>query len=109
MYVTDCKLFAVQCLLGASTQVISSRIIIDPHTFNIYGMPGPNLESIDSGPPTTLANENIIYGTHNVIYKATSQAFLAYQKALGKYERYRKKNLSVQRKPASYLITTLTV
>jgi len=105
MYVMDCMLLAAQCSLGVSIQVESGRIIIDPHTFNIYGMPGPNLESIESDSPTDSADDNLFGGIHNVIYKATSQAFRKYQKVLEKYEKHRKSDLSVRRKPASHLFT----
>ncbi|OBT62584.1 hypothetical protein VE03_07373 [Pseudogymnoascus sp. 23342-1-I1] len=70
--------------------VESGRIIIDPHTFNIYGMPGPNLEPIEVDRPTGLTDGKVFGGIHNVIYRATSQAFLEYENALEKYEKYSK-------------------
>ncbi|KFY72295.1 hypothetical protein V499_07548 [Pseudogymnoascus sp. VKM F-103] len=62
--------------------VESGRIIIDPHTFNIYGMPGPNIESIESDASTNSADDKLFGGIRNVIYKATSQAFQEYENAL---------------------------
>ncbi|OBT87648.1 hypothetical protein VE02_02685 [Pseudogymnoascus sp. 03VT05] len=70
--------------------VESGRIIIDPHTFNIYGMPGANLESIESDAPTDSADDKLFGGIHNVIYKATSLAFQEYGNALQKFEKDRK-------------------
>ncbi|OBT52780.1 hypothetical protein VE04_05955 [Pseudogymnoascus sp. 24MN13] len=62
--------------------VESGRIIIDPHSFNIYGMPGPNLESIESDASTDSTDDKLFGGIRNVIYKATSQAFQEYENAL---------------------------
>ncbi|OBT42291.1 hypothetical protein VE00_06372 [Pseudogymnoascus sp. WSF 3629] len=70
--------------------VESGRIIIDPHTFNIYGMPGPNLELIESDAPTDSADDKLFGGIYNVIYKATSQAFHEYGNVLKKFEKHRK-------------------
>ncbi|KAI4144378.1 MAG: hypothetical protein LQ340_006676, partial [Diploschistes diacapsis] len=81
-------------LNGVSGEVESSRIIIDPHTFNIYGAPGPGLESIESDLHTDPADEDLLAGTHNVIYIATSQAFQEYRNALEKHEKRRKEDLS---------------
>ena len=81
----------------------SSRIIIDPHTFNIYGTPGPGLGSIEPDPHADSADDESLAGTHNVIYRATSQAFREYQNALGKHGKRRKEELSGGRRPASYL------
>lgn len=84
----------------------SSRIIIDPHTFNIYGAPGPGLESIESDLHTDPADEDLLAGTHNVIYIATSQAFQEYRNALEKHEKRRKEDLSGGCRPAPYLFTS---
>ncbi|ORY60273.1 P-loop containing nucleoside triphosphate hydrolase protein [Pseudomassariella vexata] len=73
--------------------VESSRIIIDPHTFSIYGMPGPNLESMESDSNVDLADDDLFDGTHCVIYQATSQAFRKFQKVLQKYEKHRETSL----------------
>lgn len=72
----------------------SSRIIIDPHTFNIYGTPGPGLGSIESDLPADSADEELLTGIHNVIHKATSQAFREYQHALRKHEKRGKDDFS---------------
>ena len=101
----NCMLLASQSSLDVFVQVESGRIIIDPHTFNIYGMPVPNLESIESDSPTDSADDNLFGGIHNVIYKATSQAFREYQKVLEKYEKHRKSDLSARRKTASHSFT----
>lgn len=74
--------------------VESSRIIIDPHTFNIYGTPGPGLGPIESDSHTDSADDEVLAGTHNVIYRATSQAFREYQNTLRKHEKRRKEDLS---------------
>ncbi|KAF3481902.1 uncharacterized protein GIQ15_04661 [Arthroderma uncinatum] len=68
--------------------VENSRIIIDPHTFNIYGTPGPGLGLIesDSDSHADSTEEELLASTHNVIYKATSNTFREYQNALRKYE-----------------------
>jgi hypothetical protein len=105
MYVTTCLLPAAQCSQGDFIQVESGRIIIDPHAFNIYGMPGPNLESIESTPPTDLADGNLLGKIHSVIFKATSQAFREYKRALEKHEKHQRSDLSPRRKPASHLFT----
>ncbi|KFY51030.1 hypothetical protein V496_08991 [Pseudogymnoascus sp. VKM F-4515 (FW-2607)] len=76
--------------------VESGRIIIDPHTFNIYGMPGPNLESVETDAPTASADDELFGTIHNVIYKATSQAFQEYESALKQYEKHGKGGSSVQ-------------
>lgn len=78
MYVMDCMLLAAYCSLGVSIQVESGRIIIDPHTFNIYGMPAPDPESIESDSLMDSADDNLFGGIHNFIYKATGQAFREY-------------------------------
>jgi hypothetical protein len=101
MYVIDSLLLAAQCSPGVSIQVESGRVIIDPHTFNIYGMTGPHLDLIESGSPTDSADDDLFGGIHNVIYTATSQDFREYQKVLEKYEKHHKSRLSVHRKPAS--------
>lgn len=105
MYVINSMLQTVQCSLGVSIQVENGRIIIDPHTFNIYGMPGPNLESIESDLPKDSAEDNSFSEIHNVIYKATSQAFREYQNVLKKYEKHWQGDLSVRCEPASHLST----
>jgi hypothetical protein len=105
MYAIDYMLLAAYCSLGVSIQVESGRIIIDLHTFNIYGMPGPSLESIESDSLMDSADDNLFGGIHNVIYKATSQAFREYQKVLEKYEKHRNSDFSVHRKPAPHLFT----
>ncbi|KAI0134020.1 P-loop containing nucleoside triphosphate hydrolase protein [Xylariales sp. AK1849] len=60
--------------------VESSRIIIDPHTFNIYGMPGSILEPIEPDSPVGSAEDGLFGG--NVIYQATGQGFRHLQKVL---------------------------
>ncbi|KFY09596.1 hypothetical protein V491_08077 [Pseudogymnoascus sp. VKM F-3775] len=70
--------------------VESGRIVIDPHTYNIYGMPGPNLEPIQSRGLTKSAYDKKFGGIHNVIYRATSDAFQVYENILEKYEKNRK-------------------
>jgi hypothetical protein len=88
--------------------VASSRIITDPHTFNVYGTPGPGLGSIESESDShaDLADDELLAGIHNVIYRATSQAFREYQNALGKHEKHRKGNFSGGCKLASCLFTS---
>ncbi|CAD6568114.1 MAG: hypothetical protein ASARMPRED_001413 [Alectoria sarmentosa] len=73
--------------------VESSRIIIDPHTFNVYGTPGPGLGSIESDPYADSADDESLAGTYNVIYRATSKAFRDYQNALRKHEKRGKEDL----------------
>jgi hypothetical protein len=63
-------------------------------------MPGPNLEAIESDSPTDSVDTNLFNGIHNVIYKATSQAFGEYQKILENYGQHRKRDLTVRRKTA---------
>jgi hypothetical protein len=87
--------------------VESSRIIIDPHTFNIYGTPGPGLGSIESDLPADSADGELLAGIHNVVYKATSQAFREYQDALGKHEKRGKDDFSGGCKPAFRLFTSM--
>jgi hypothetical protein len=89
--------------------VESSRIIIDPHNFNIYGTPGPGLGSIESDSHADSADDQLLAGIHNVIYRATSQAFQEYQNALGKHEKLRKEDLPGSCKPASYPLTRTTL
>lgn len=89
----------------------SSRIIIDPHTFNIYGTPGPGLVPIEfeADSQADSADEELLAGVHNVIYRATSQTFLEYQNALGKHEKRRKEDSSGHCKPASHLSKSLRI
>jgi hypothetical protein len=87
--------------------VESSRIIIDPHTFNIYGTPGPGLGPIQSDLSADSADEELLAGIHNVVYKATSQAFRKYQDALGKHEKRGKDDFSGGCKPAFRLFTSM--
>ena len=86
----------------------SGRIIIDPHSFKIYGAPGPGFESITSefDSHADLADDALFAGVHNVIYRATSQAFREYQSALEKHEKPRKEDSLGGCKPASYLFTS---
>ncbi|KAB8076238.1 P-loop containing nucleoside triphosphate hydrolase protein [Aspergillus leporis] len=72
-------------------RVENSRIIIDPHAFNIYGAPGP----VDS------AADDLLGGVHNVIYRATSQAFRRYRNAVKKHEMPREEDLSGSTKTLS--------
>ena len=81
----------------------NSRIIIDPHTFNLYGTPGPGLGSIESASHANSAEDEILARTHNVIYRATSRAFQEYQNALAKHELHGKGDLSGGCKPALFL------
>lgn len=53
-------------------------------------MPGPNLELIEPDAPTDSADDKLFGGIHNVIYKATSQAFHEYGNVLKKFEKHRK-------------------
>ncbi|KFX91101.1 hypothetical protein V490_06073 [Pseudogymnoascus sp. VKM F-3557] len=78
--------------------VENGRIIIDPHTFNIYGMPGPNLASIESDAPTDTTDDKLFSGVRDVIYTATSQAFEEYQKVLEKYKMHHKDEFTVRTK-----------
>ena len=73
----------------------SSRIIIDPHTFNIYGAPSSGLGSIDSETTSQVdsTEDTLLDGVHNVIYKATGQAFKQYQNALGKHSQGLKEDI----------------
>lgn len=87
----------------------SSRIIIDPHTFNIYGTPGPGLGSIESDPHADSADDESLAGTYNVIYRATSQAFRDYQNALRKHEKRGKEDLWAGCKPAFYPFTSTRI
>jgi hypothetical protein len=81
-----------------------SRIIIDPQTFNNHGAPGPGLGSINSGADlvSDLADEGLLDGIPNVIYRATSQAFQRYQNALEKHEKRRAGVVSKDCKLTSY-------
>lgn len=109
MYVMDSILLAKQCSLGVSIQIESGRIIIDPHTFSIYGMPGPNLASIESDSLTDSDAESSFNGLDNVIYQATSKAYRDYQTVLEKYENHRESDLSVRCKFASHLLALKTI
>lgn len=71
-------------------------------------MPGPNLESMESDLPMDLADDDVFGGIHNVIYKATSQAFREYREVLEKFEKHQKEGLSAHRRPAS-LLSKLTI
>ncbi|KAB8224261.1 P-loop containing nucleoside triphosphate hydrolase protein [Aspergillus novoparasiticus] len=72
--------------------VENSRIIIDPHTFNIYSTPSPGLGPIKSEIASHMssAEDQLLFDVPNVIYRATSQAFQRYWKSLGKYEKHDK-------------------
>ncbi|KAL9113128.1 MAG: hypothetical protein Q9227_002740 [Pyrenula ochraceoflavens] len=74
--------------------VESSRIIIDPSTFNIYGTPGPALGPIESTLHTNSVNDKKFANTHNVIYRATYQAFQKYQTFVEKHEKRSKESLT---------------
>ncbi|PWY89945.1 P-loop containing nucleoside triphosphate hydrolase protein [Aspergillus heteromorphus CBS 117.55] len=69
--------------------VENSRIIIDPHTFNLYGASGPSLELINSESDLHMrsAEDDLLAGALNVIYRAASKAFGVYRNTLGKYEK----------------------
>jgi hypothetical protein len=85
--------------------VESGRIIIDPHTFSIYGMPGPNLEPIESKRLTGTADDPSFDEDYDVIHKATSKAYQEYQKALQKYEKQLKRSdSSPRREPVFHLL-----
>jgi hypothetical protein len=85
--------------------VESSRIIIDSHNFNIYGTPGPGLGSIESDSRADSADNQLLAGIHNIIYRATSQAFQEYQNALGKHKKLKEEDLPGSCKPTSYPFT----
>ncbi|KAB8252974.1 P-loop containing nucleoside triphosphate hydrolase protein [Aspergillus flavus] len=72
--------------------VENSRIIIDPHTFNIYSTPSPGLGSIKSETESQVnsAEDQLLFDVPNVIYRATSQAYQIYRNSLGKYEKHGK-------------------
>lgn len=93
-------------LTGGSGKVESGRIIIDPHSFKIYGTSGPGLESITSefDSHADMADDELFAGIHNVVYRATWEAFQEYQNALEKYEERRKEDSLGDYKPASYLL-----
>lgn len=84
----------------------NSRIIIDTHTFNVYGAPGGNLGLIEPDSNGGSIDEQVLAGTHNVIFSATTQAFQKYQNALGRHEKRAAENLLVGCKSASYLFTS---
>ena len=73
-----------------SGQVESSRIILDPHNFNLYGTPGPGLGSIESD----LTDREPLAEVGNVVYKATSLAYRQYQDALKKHKNHGDRDLS---------------
>ncbi|TVY81240.1 ATPase family AAA domain-containing protein 3-B [Lachnellula suecica] len=75
--------------------VENGRIIIDPKSFSIYGMPGPNLEAMESTSQTELTEADIFNGIDNVIYKATRQTFSKYQKVLRSFNRTGNSEMSV--------------
>jgi hypothetical protein len=104
-HVSDEMYIAGRTILTRCFYTGRKRIIIDPHTFNIYDMPAPNLESIESDSHTNSADDNLFGGIQNAIYEATNQAFREYQKVLEKYEKHHKSDLSVHRKPAFHLFT----
>ena len=81
-------------MLRITGKVESSRIIIDPHTFNICGTPGPGLGSIESDSQANSVNDESLAGIHNVVYRATSHAFRQYQNALRKHEKRAKGGIS---------------
>ena len=103
MYVIDYMLLKAQMLTVYEIQVENGRIIIDPHTFNIYGMPGPSLQPIESFSPTDGPDDKVFEGVPNVIYKATSRAFQEYRRVLEKCEMLGKDELPLSRKiPFNY-------
>lgn len=67
-------------------------------------MPGPSLESIESDSLADSTDEKLFGGIHNVIYKATSQAFREYQNILEKYEKHQQNDLSEGCKPTSHIL-----
>ncbi|KAH8893106.1 P-loop containing nucleoside triphosphate hydrolase protein [Thozetella sp. PMI_491] len=75
--------------------VQNSRIIIDPDSFNMYGTSGPTIDSLepDSLVNATDSNNGSLDGIHNVIYRATSQAYQDFLKALDKCQKYRNSDL----------------
>ncbi|MCJ1474450.1 hypothetical protein MMC13_003108 [Lambiella insularis] len=77
-----------------SDKVECSRIIIDPHTFNIQGVPGPGLGAIESDSHADLADNELLAGTHNKTYGAFSMAFTMYRNALVKLEERIEESLS---------------
>ena len=101
MYVKCCVLLPVRCLHSSSVQVENGRIIIDPYTFNIHGMPGPNLELLGYESREVLNDDNVFDGVYNVIYKATDQDFRGFQKALEKCQEQQRRNLTTHSKPDS--------
>jgi hypothetical protein len=70
-------------------KVENGRIIVDSHTFNIHGTPGPGLGSIGSGVDShaDVSDDNLFADVHNMVYRATSQAFQRYQNAVVEIER----------------------
>ncbi|UDD60856.1 hypothetical protein AFCA_008243 [Aspergillus flavus] len=72
--------------------VENSRIIIDPHTFNIYSNLSPGLRSIKSETDSQVnsAEDQLLFDVPSVIYRATSQAYQIYRDSLGKYEKHGK-------------------
>jgi hypothetical protein len=85
--------------------VESSRIIIDPHSFNIYGTPGPGLGSIESDSQADSPDDQLLGGIHNVICRATNQAFREYQNVLKKHEKRREEDVLGSCKPSSRSLT----
>ncbi|PYI04036.1 P-loop containing nucleoside triphosphate hydrolase protein [Aspergillus sclerotiicarbonarius CBS 121057] len=66
--------------------VESSRIIIDPHTFNLYSTPGPGLGSIES----ESVDEDPLADVPNVVFKATGHAYRQYRNAVERHITRRK-------------------
>ncbi|PLB50093.1 P-loop containing nucleoside triphosphate hydrolase protein [Aspergillus steynii IBT 23096] len=76
--------------------VESSRIIIDPHTFDIYGTPGPGLGSINAAadPGRDATDEEPLAVVPNVMLRATSHAYRVYQSAVERHNKRAKDSLS---------------
>ncbi|KAH6640030.1 P-loop containing nucleoside triphosphate hydrolase protein [Truncatella angustata] len=71
--------------------VEKGRIIIDPHTFKIYGMGNHDLESTVTGSPIVSSNDDD-FG-YSMIHKATSQALHRFMATLEKFERQKMADL----------------
>ena len=79
----------------------NSRIIIDPHTFNIHSTLGPGLGSIESDSQMDSADQEYSATNYNVLYKATTQAYREYQKAIGNVENRWEEDVPGGCKPAT--------
>jgi hypothetical protein len=80
-------------------KVEHGRIIVDPGTFNMYG-----LGSIQLDCHTTSIDDELSTGTYSVIYQATIREFQQYHDTLARIQRVREKISSSSREYTSLVL-----